>query len=921
MYINRKIKLLLLLIFLIFGGTVCVNSFAQSAKFGSLTPQKADTSIISSPKIVKKEKRAVETQAAVQTSSITEIQKQDFNKGNINHPLQLLQGKVAGLTVSRAGSNPNGEFILRLRGLSSIHAYAQPLIVINGIPDVSLDNLDPQDIASVEILKDASAAAIYGLRGANGVILITTKQGNKDFSGVKYHAYYALESKGPTIPMMTAAQFRASGGSLDLGESTDWFEAITQTANTHVHNLSFSGGTDRSDYQLSLNVRDVEGIAIHTGFEQINGRIKLGQSAFDERLRLDMNLSAFSRTASLGFDEAFRYATIYNPTAPIKADGPIYEKYEGYFQQKTPYYYNPVALLEQNTHEAKRAGLNMNLKANFSLNDHLSLSALYAQQKINALANQYFDRNSLWIGMDRNGLGLKSTDESSMEFLKFSGAYVDTFGQGSMRIETGYSWQEFINEGLSASGGDFFTDIFGSNNLQAAADFQKGLGNVHSYKNAERLIAFYSRAYVNIKDDYFLSASLRREGATSLGARKKWGVFPALSGGVILSNFFSFRNIDYLKLRAGMGITGNRPQTTSISQLTFGQGNNFYYNGNFVSSYTPASNENPSLQHESKSEINLGMDMELFAGKIQASLDVYRSRTKKLIRQISVPVPPNLHNQSWVNLGELANAGMELSLNFDTAYMGRLSWMPGIVASLQQRSKLLSLSDFNHDFGEFQMIAPLGSPGQDEVDLVRLEENAPLGMFWGLIYLGMSEDGEWVFQDVNGDGEIDESDKQVIGNGQPSFQLGFNNNFQLGKLDVNLFFRGVWGHDLVNTFRAFYELPDNIDPYNRLTGSESANIFGVPAGFSSYFIERASYLKLDNASLTYSPGMHKFEAFDELKLFATIQNLFTITKYTGVDPEVRLRDESSGDWLAPGIERRNTWFQARAITVGAILGF
>ena len=460
------------------------------------------------------------------SSAVVSIPDSEFNQGNINHPLQLIQGKVAGLTIAKAGSNPNDEFYMRLRGLSTINAYDQPLVVINGVPDASLDLLDPQDIASIEILKDASATAIYGIRGASGVLLITTKNGTRSHLGISYHSYLSLESPGPTIPVMSAAEYREKGRGLDIGSSTDWHKSISRTALSHVHNASFSGRADHSDYRVSLNVRDVEGIAIHTGFSQINARVSLSQKAFNDRLKLTFNLAANTRNEKKGFDEAFHYATIYNPTAPIRDDGIPFEKYDGFFQQKAPDYYNPVSILEQNTNEAKSNGMILDFRGNFLLRSGLTISAFYAQQRKNDLAGQYFDRNSLWRGMDQNGLAVQSSDERFTEILDLTGTLVDTFDMTVMNLLAGYSWQEFKNEGLGAAGGDFFSDIFSYHRLQASSDLQNGFGNIYSYKNSEKIIAFFTRLQLDIHDAFFLSATLRREGSSRLGSSRKWGYFP-----------------------------------------------------------------------------------------------------------------------------------------------------------------------------------------------------------------------------------------------------------------------------------------------------------------------------------------------------------------------------------------------------------
>ena len=876
------------------------------------------------------------------SSSITSVKEEDFNKGNITSPVQLLQGKVAGLTITRPGGNPNQGFGVRLRGLGTIGANSQPLVVIDGVPGGNLNSIDPNDVASIDVLKDGSAAAIYGTRGASGVILITTKRGKAGTATVDYNGFVGFETIDRQVPVMTAAEYRAFGDAnetfnindvSDGAISTDWFDEITRTGISHVHNLSLGGGNAQSNYRVSLNYRDVEGIALTDGFNQLNGRINFQQKALDDRLTIQSQISSTVRNSTLAFQDAFRYATIFNPTAPVFGnqlpEGNLDRinaetNYDGYFQQELFDYFNPVAILEQNTAEEQRRVLALNLRGTYQLAEGLEIGAFYAQQRENFLEQQYFDKQSFFVGANRNGLARQGSQEFTSELVEATLRYETNFGDTRMELLGGYSFQEFFNSGVRLEGGNFLTDVTTFNRFDASLDFPNGLGETSSYRNSNRLIAFFGRAQFNIDDTYFATASVRREGSSQFGENNRWGIFPAVSAGVDVSRLAE-TGFDQLKVRAGYGQTGNTPPRSYISQALVGPtGSSFFLNGSYVPSYGPTQNPNPDLKWEVKSDITVGVDFALLDYKLTGSLDYYNTTTNDLILRFPVPVPPNLVNETDINIGELNNNGFELALGYQAVDNGNFSWNPAINFSTFN-TELVTLSNDDFDFGTFRTIANLGSPGQNETPLIRVEEGAELGQIFGLEFGGIDDNGQVIFIDQDGDNEIDDTrDRVVIGNGLPDFQLGFANNFTFGNFDANIFFRGVFGHDLVNTFRAFYEAPGAISSYNILQSTAD----NVPnqvssAKFSSLHVESADFVKLDNASIGYTFDLPDGGSFRKIRAYVSGQNLFTITNYTGVDPEARLRDGDPvfGDPLAPGIDRRNTYVRTRAVQVGVEFGF
>jgi iron complex outermembrane receptor protein len=862
------------------------------------------------------------------TSSITSIKAEDFNKGNISNPSQLLQGKVAGLTISRPGGDPNGNFNIRLRGLGSLGANSSPLVVIDGVLGADLNSVDPNDIASIDVLKDASAAAIYGTRGGQGVILITTKTGESGKTSVNYEGLVTADFTDRYQKVLSPSDYRSFRGGVqgdikgtDLGSSTEWFDAITETGISHVHSLSLSGGSKGTTYRVSGNFRDVKGVAINTGFQRLNGRVNLSQKALNDRLTIDANYTTTTINADYGFNEAFRYATIYNPTAPIISNAPANAIYDGYFQQTLFDYYNPVAILEQNTNEGENRNSIASLRGTFNLLKGWDVSAFYSQERRDFTGQVYYDKNSFFRGRDRNGLASQRNDKNTIDLFEATTNYAVSFGNTELKLLGGYSFQEFENFGFRAEGGNIISDAFGFNNFNAAQDFKNGLGTVESYRNSERLIAFFGRANLNFDDTYYITASLRQEGSSRFGDNNKWGTFPGISAGVNLAKLFDIAGVDNLKLRAGYGEVGNRPGNSYISLQRFTPGSSFFYNGNYVPSYGPASNANPDLKWEVKRDINIGVDFALADFLVTGSVDYFNTSTQDLIYPIGVPVPPNQFGTTELNIGEIQNSGLEFVANVNAVKKDNFTWTTSVNGTYFIGSELL---EFLEEANGFRDVAVMGAPGQSDIPIVRVQEGSPLGQIWGLQYLGVSAEGKWLYadNDKNGTGG-DNTDRAVIGNGLPDFQLGWNNTFTFGDFDFNFFLRGTFGHDLVNTFRGFYEAPQSITSYNLPeTVKDIKNLSEAPK-FSSFHVENASFLKLDNATLGYTIGLPSGSAFNKVRLYLNALNLFTITDYTGADPEVRLADTDSNppNALAPGIDRRDTYFTTRAVTFGLQLGF
>lgn len=868
------------------------------------------------------------------TSAVATVGEAEFNKGNVNEPAQLLQGKVPGLSIYNKGGDPNSNPTIRLRGISTVGANTEPLIVIDGVIGASLDNVDPADIESINVLKDGSAAAIYGTRGSSGVILVTTKKGVRDTGTatgrppvqVTYNGYVAAATVAKNQPVMTASEYIAAGGN-DLGSSTDWQDLVTRTGISQTHNLAIAGGNGNTLYRVSTNVRDQNGILEGSGFNSINARANISHSAIDDRLSLNLNLSTTKREQDFGFREALRYAVLYNPTAPVRFDN------GEYFQAILFDNFNPVAIQEQNINEGQGKDLNYNIQAEFDVIDELTISANFGQQFNSFSSGEFYPSTSFFRGLNRGGLARRYFQDNEFTLFETYGTYQDTFiDKLNLTATAGYSFQENFAEGLTLELGNLPTNELGYYAIDLSGD--RVLGNasnvvVDSWATPyERIIAFFGRVNMTYDDAIFFNASLRREGSTKLGVDNQWGLFPAAGIGVDLTRYWENDIFSQLKARVGYGVTGALPGPNGLAQdlwvYDFGGGG----------TVSKARDANPDLKWEEKAEINIGVDYTMLDDKLSGSIDVYQRNITDFILEVAVDVTQFPSGTQYQNAGELQTRGLEISLDYDAIQNQDLFWNTGLVFSTYKTT----LEEFIIDE---QMRANLGAPGQNSTNMVRVAVGEEIGQIWGPVFSGqVANDGSPIMVDLNGDGNLivdqgsalaDDGDFKQLGNGIPDFEIGWTNNLSWKNWDLNAFFRGAFGHSLVNTYRAFYEPidPGAINSYNRVITDKAVEGLTV-AQFSSLYVEKADFVKLDNVTLGYNFDVSDIESFRSIRAYFSIENAFTITNYTGIDPEPVLVDPGTvdnggrlggGDVLSPGIDRRNNYFTARTFTFGVNIGF
>ncbi len=853
------------------------------------------------------------------TSAVVSVGEESFNKGAINDASQLLQGKVAGLTIYNRGGNPNSDTVIRLRGLSTIGANSSPLVVVDGVVGASLGNVDPSDIESINVLKDASAAAIYGSRGSSGVILVTTKKGGVGKTELTYNGQFTSSGVLNQIDVMSPGEFVAAGGR-DLGSQTDWLDEVTRDAFSMIHNVSASGGNGKTSYRVSANLRENEGILLNSGFDQFNTRLNFTTTALNDKLKIEFSSSFTQRDQKNGFNESLRYATLYNPTAPVFAVDAPYAfngaQFGGYFETLGLFdSYNPVSIINQNLNNGEGRTLNYGVNLTYNVSDNITAYFRSAAQSSDFANRVYYRTTSLWRGAAdspvRKGSAEFFEQNSDFQLNELYATWRKSNDNMTMAVTAGYSYQKDTFNQVSFSLGDFPGDqIDYIDAIEYSQDLlNSGQIGASSDRNPDTEIdAFFARVNLTFNNSIFLNASLRREGSTKLGADNRYGTFPAIGLGADLNSFLDLNGVQQLKARVSYGVTGNLPSGIGLSQEI--RGWSWGGGGSAGGSTNLLRAANPDLKWEEKSELNFGVDLTM--DRFSASLDIYQQTSKDFIINRVVDAAVYGFDRRFENAGQISSDGFELALNYDVTP----NWNTGLVVS----SNKVVLDEYVQDADTF---GNLGSPGQNSTNVIRVKVGEEIGTIWGPVYDGTVTNGSQNFKDVNGDGQLvvgqnnaldDNVDFDVLGNGVPDLEIGWSNQITIGEYTINAFFRGAFGHSLVNTFRAFYEPRVGSQKSYNYINTELANSEIKNANFSSLYVEEADFFKLDN--LTISRPLT-----DNINLSLNVQNAFVITDYTGSDPEPALFDLLDGNPLAPGIDRRNSYYSSRSFTLGLNVKF
>ena len=867
------------------------------------------------------------------TSSVASVKADNFVKGAVKDVGQLIQGKVAGLAITNPNGDPTGSTQIRLRGTNTIGgANTAPLVLIDGIPG-ELGTVAPEDVESVDVLKDGSAAAIYGTRGTNGVILITTKQAKGvDINQVEYNGYVSTSLIAKKLDMLNADEFRTLYPDQDHGADTDWIDEISRTPVSHVHNLSLMGGNSKTNYIANLNYASRQGIMKKSDFESFQGRIEVTHRMFDDKLKLKFGLfgkkNQMESTTSGGSFRGWVYgqATRRNPTDPVRNEDGTWNENVSKFE-----YENPLALLYEAEGNVKKTQLRYNGNIVYNPIKDLTLSAVFSYIRDNM--NRGYGETLNHISALRDGLaGWSSVGAyTKMEkLMELTAQYNKEIGAHKFSVLGGYSYNETDFEELWIDNYGFQDDYFGGwHNIGIGSALKDGKANIGSKKTPTNLIGFFGRATYSFKNRYLLMGALRYEGASQLwGTDNAWGLFPSISVGWRITEEAFMKNqkiFDDLKLRVGYGVTGSQPKDPFLGVAMLKYGSYAFVNGNWVQTIVPASNPNPDLKWEEKKETNIGLDFVSWGGRLSGSIDYYNRDVDGLIYEYGVPTPPNLYNKTMANGGTMRNRGVEVLVTVVPVQNKDFEWSTTGTFSLNS-NKLISLSGsiFKSDYDYFNT-GTVEYSGQ-VADSHRVQVGESIGNFYGFKVVDVDSEGRWIYEDRNGelvnykDFTHAPEDKHVIGNGLPKWYAGWNNTLRYKNFDLNVTMRGAFGFQIINGGRMNYENVKNSRFENRLK-SVNDLVFGkhtlspeVEPEFNSYYVEDGDYWKIDNITLGYSFGqVGKY--IKSLRIYSSVLNALTITGYKGIDPEV------STDGLTPGYDTRDRYPSVRSFTFGVNVKF
>jgi iron complex outermembrane receptor protein len=886
------------------------------------------------------------------SSSITTLKPEELNRGAISDVGQLLQGKVAGLNITASG-DPNKSAAVILRGVGTINSPGGPYYVIDGVPGADISTVAPDDIISIDVLKDASATAIYGNRASSGVIMITTRKGKKGAVQTTYNGYVGIEKVSNKLDLMNAAQLRAylaANSSAfspndDKGADTDWQAAIEQeSAISHNHNLSFSGGGEHNTYSASINYLDKEGILIRSHLRRLITRLSLEQSALNDKVKFGLNVANSNSNANYVplQNIVLLQAAKHLPVSPVKnADGTYFENLN------TTGYFNPVAIVNNALDDTKYNTLIGNFTTEVKLPFGFTYNANLAYQRTTSLhgefyssyygqypTSNFYNNPDPGIGIahtlignlfGKNGSAFRSSYQNTIKTIESYLTWNRKFASHAINAVLGYSWQETTyGEGFQTSSTNFPTDNLGYSNLvlgnpYAVSSYRINFGSDLTYGQI-KMISDFVRVNYSFKDKYLLQASLRRDGSSVFGENNQWGYFPSASIGWRISNesFMADQHIfDDLKLRGSYGVAGNSNGIGAYTaKLVYGITGTYYNNGVQENAYGPLQGSNPDLKWEKTSTTNIGLDFVVLKGKLSGSIDWYDKKTSDMLFNYAVPASLVPGGRIWANGGGISNKGIELILTATPVNNKTINWTTSMNLA-HNKNEITSLQGPYSNTDSIRYSDPEG-PGQTGATLQLLKVGKPVGQFFSLVYAGKDASGNSQF--LKKDGTLTTApsigtDYHYVGDAQPEWMVGWSNTLKYKNFDLNFFFRGVFGNQIFNATRADLSYVSAAPVNNILQSAAEDKLTDSKNSFySTRYIEKGNYVRLDNATLAYN-FRDKIKYVNNIRVYVTGNNLFTLTNYSGIDPEI------NQGGVAPGIDYNNFYPKTRTILVGVNVSF
>ncbi|MDR3236101.1 MAG: SusC/RagA family TonB-linked outer membrane protein [Prevotellaceae bacterium] len=887
------------------------------------------------------------------TGAITSVQAKDLKQGIINNPTQMLQGKVAGLMVIQQGGDPNGGVSMRLRGGTSLTASNTPFYVIDGVAGADIRSVQPNEIVSMDMLKDASAAAIYGSRGANGVILVTTNRERKGAGVVSYNGYVGVE-QAKQLDVLSADEWRTQvqrqeeagtpvSNVIGYGGNTDWQKEVTRLAISHSHNLSYSSGGEHNGMSGSFSFLDRQGVVKYSDMQRLLGNLTGYQYGWNNRLKLELSLNV---RADKGRNHGMPDVSFNNPTLPVReANGELIQ----WMPSSTggnPWE-NPLYAQERdkdNNEYTDKSVLGF-IKAELEIIKDLKFIANSSYEYRNNVGADFEPARLSWDGAKITNKANRSYSETLIAQVETYLTYDKVIDANRFSLMGGYSYEENVSQSFNAHSEDFETNAFKWNNLGAG---DKTKFNVGSHKEKTKLISFFGRANYSYNNRYMVTATLRRDGSSKFGANHHWGLFPSASAAwrITEEEFMSGLKgyVSSLKLRVGWGVTGNQGAIepyTSLSTMGTSTSGRYYdrETDEWRYSYMITRNRNPDLKWESTEQTNIGVDMALF-NRLNITVDWYYKLTSDLLYTYDVPVPPFLYNRMLANVGDLSNTGIEVTIGVDILKEKDYSLGADLTfAHNKQVVERLSNDTYRVD------VVPTGSvwgqPGMDIPGTQRLEEGSPVGTFYGPRCDGIATEDMDVLDDSGnllytikkgeflvprtktgsyaGSGDAAREEWENLGSVQPAFTLGFALNGSWRDFDFTLSTYGMFGQKVLNAYAMCYT-----GNGTAMNGGANVTKDWVSYGFSnsnrmkanyysSYWIENGSYLRLQNAIIGYTLPKKWAKAIwiQKLRVYVEGDNLLTLTGYSGLDPEISIDGIDT-----PGIDFGNNYPKPLSIMVG-----
>jgi TonB-dependent starch-binding outer membrane protein SusC len=862
------------------------------------------------------------------TSAISNVTSNDFIQGSTNSVAGLIQGKVAGLSVNTTQADPSKAATLQIRGIGSLNASNEPLIVIDGVPGTSLNSVAQQDIESFSVLKDGAGSSIYGTRGANGVIIITTKKAGKtDKVNVAYDGYVSsqriVQSKLPEVLNHDEfIKYRVEGGTQqDMGGNTVWFEEISRPSFDQNHNLSFDYGTEKNSYRVSLSYRKTLAITDENDRKEYGGRINFNNKILKDRIELSGSLAIRN-----SFDNLLPSMNVWNQAVVNNPTMPVYDEEGGYTLPLTAFQDNPVGLLHNNFNYRETKINNLDITMKWNILKSLNTSIMYAEQVLDNDLYQYSNsKTNSNVSQGIKGIATRVYNKSTLQTFEWNTNYELKGVSHNLKLLGGYSYQEVTNISFYAQNSDFPSDVLKYDKLSLGSYLSDGRASMETDHTEAKLVAFYGRAIYSFKDVLLATATVRHEGSTKYGKNNKWGTFKSLSGAWritqmgFMSNLVSDQTVNDLKLRVGYGETGRDINDPYMSLATYsglinsyGSMQQYYINGKWVAIQGPDINANPDLRWERAIHYGVGLDFTLFNSQLSGSVDLYMRDSKDLLYTYPAIKPPMIQDDIIVNVGTIRSKGFEWDISWRNKSIRKLNYSVSLLGSYT-KTLCVSLSNdlYSSTFTDLYQLPYTGTPGT----AIRLEEGGEVGAFYGYRYAGVGDNGHFLVYNKEGaaiDSDIKtENDKAYIGNGTPKWQFSMSHTLAYKNFDLSIQFLGAFNYDILNAKEMYWGLSSTAEPNTmKIAYTKNKDITGDKV-YSDYFLEKGDYLKLDYVTLGYRiPGLNK-KIINSLRIFASVQNVFTITGYSGTDPSL-----IATNGLTPSIEDINVFPAIRTYTLG-----